>query len=70
DEDALVKDSVEIVVQLSGKIKGRPTVPSGLSAEQLSDYVRSLPLFAELTAGKQVIKIIAIPDKLVNIVAK
>jgi len=69
-EAALAKDSVEIVLQINGKIKARLEVPAQASQEELIALAESQPGFAEWTAGKTPVKKIAIPGKLVNIVVK
>ncbi len=70
DESALVLDTVEIVVQLNGKVKLKADVASGLSREELADIMLADERVKELTAGKNVVKVIAVPGKLVNIVVK
>ncbi len=70
DESALVLDTVEIVVQLNGKVKMKADVANGLSREELADIMLADERVKELTAGKNVVKVIAVPGKLVNIVVK
>ncbi|MDR1953417.1 MAG: class I tRNA ligase family protein, partial [Clostridiales Family XIII bacterium] len=70
DTDALARDTVEIVVQLNGKVKERLRVASGLSADELTAEVNANENVQALIAGKQVIRVIGVPDKLVNIVVK
>ena len=70
DESALILDTVEIVVQLNGKVKMKADVASGLSREELADIMLADERVKELTAGKNVVKVIAVPGKLVNIVVK
>ncbi|MEG6614859.1 leucine--tRNA ligase [Peptococcaceae bacterium 1198_IL3148] len=70
DEQALVEDEVTIVVQINGKVRERMLVPANINAEQLKENVMNQQKISELLAGKQVIKIIAVPGKLVNIVVK
>lgn len=70
EEAALTQDSVEIVVQVNGKIRARLQVPANSSQEELAEIVRSQPQYAEWLAGKTVTKTIAIPGKLVNLVVK
>ena len=69
-EAALVKDAVEIVVQVNGKIKARLDVPTSASPDELIALVEAQPAFAEWLGGKNPVKKIAIPGKLVNIVVK
>lgn len=70
DEAALVKDTVEIVVQVNGKVKEKLNVASGLSKEDLEKTALSDEKVQALTEGKNVVKVIAVPNKLVNIVIK
>ena len=70
DEKALVKDSVEIVVQINGKVKTKLEVPSGLSKEEFEKSCMEEPAVKALTEGKNVVKVIAVPGKLLNIVVK
>ncbi len=69
-ESALVKDTVEIVVQLNGKVKDKLEVQNGLSREQLEEAVMASDKVKTLLAGKEIVKLIAVPNKLVNIVVK
>lgn len=70
DAAALVQDEIEIAVQVSGKVRDRIMVPTGLSEDDLQDLALAQPKIQELLAGKQVVKTIVIPGKLVNIVAR
>ena len=70
DETALVRDTVEIVVQVNGKIKSRLAVAATLTAEELGQYVREQADFAQWLGGKQLVKLVAIPGRLVNLVVK
>jgi leucyl-tRNA synthetase len=70
EEDALAADSAIIVVQLNGKVRVKLTLPAGLDETQLKDTVMSDPQVKEKVSGKEIVKIIAVPDKLVNIVVK
>lgn len=70
DESQLVEESIEIVVQVNGKIKERLQVASGLSQEELSQAAKDSDKVQAAIAGKDVVKVIAVPDKLVNIVVK
>ena len=68
DPDLLVEDTVEIPVQLNGKVKAKITVPVGLSAVDLESAARADAKVAELLADATIRKVIAVPDKLVNFV--
>jgi leucyl-tRNA synthetase len=70
DEAAMVKDAVEIVVQLNGKIKDKLQVPTSLTPKELEKQVLENEKINTLIAGMTVIKVIAVPGKLVNIVVK
>jgi leucyl-tRNA synthetase len=70
DEAALVKDMVEIVVQVNGKLKEKLNVANNLTREELEKTALSDDKVKALTEGKNVVKVIAVPNKLVNIVIK
>ena len=70
DEKALVKDEVEIVVQINGKVKLKMNVANGLSREELENVCMQADEIKELVEGKNVVKVIPVPGKLVNIVIK
>ena len=70
DESKCVDDTVEIVVQICGKIKARLQVPADLSKEDLLAAAKGDAAIAQALEGKQIIKEIVVPGKLVNIVAK
>ena len=70
DESMLVKDSVEIVVQINGKVREKAEVPAGLDKAGLEETVLAMDSVKALMEGKNVVKVIAVPGKLVNIVVK
>ena len=70
DESALVKDTVEIVVQINGKIKEKINIPGDLSREEMEKIAMEDEKVKGLTEGKNVVKVIAVPNKLLNIVVK
>ena len=70
DEKLCVEDSVEIVVQVNGKVKARFNAPVDCAKEKLENLAFDLPEIKALTDGKTVVKKIAVPNKLVNIVVK
>ena len=70
DESKLVSDTVEIVVQLMGKVKAKLDVKKDLTPKELEEVVLANDEVKELIAGKQVMKVIVVPGRLVNIVAK
>ena len=70
DESALVKDSVEIVIQINGKVKEKMSVASGLGRDELQKTVMESEAAVKAVDGRNIVKVIAVPDKLVNIVVK
>ena len=70
DETALVKDTIEIVVQINGKVREKLEIPSGLDRDAMLEYCKDLPQVKALTEGKNVVKTVAVPGKLLNIVVK
>ena len=70
DEKLCVEDSVEVVVQVNGKVKARFNAPVDCAKEELENLAFDLPEIKALTDGKTVVKKIAVPNKLVNIVVK
>ena len=70
DESKLVSDTVEIVVQLMGKVKAKLDVKKDLTPAELEQIVLADEEVKELIEGKQVMKVIVVPGRLVNIVAK
>uniref|UniRef100_UPI00403F35D4 leucine--tRNA ligase n=1 Tax=Candidatus Enterococcus willemsii TaxID=1857215 RepID=UPI00403F35D4 len=69
DEAALVEDVVEIVLQVNGKVRAKVNVPAEASREELEEIAKSDATIQENIAGKTIRKVIAVPGKLVNIVA-
>ncbi len=64
----LVDDTVEIPVQIQGKLRGRVVVPAGADAAALEAAAAADPKIAELLAGKRIVKVVAVPGRLVNFV--
>ena len=69
DEEALVESEVEIVCQINGKVRAKLMVPVDSSKEALEELALANEQIKEHIAGKTVRKVIAVPNKLVNIVA-
>jgi leucyl-tRNA synthetase len=59
-----------VVVQVNGKVRSRIFAPFGTPKDQLESRAMTDEKVRQFTAGKQVVKVIAVPDKLVNIVVK
>ena len=70
DETALVKDEVEIVVQINGKVRGKLSVSANVSKEEMEKIAIEDEKIKALVEDKTVIKVVAVPKKLVNIVVK
>ncbi len=70
DEAKCVADSVEIVVQICGKIRARMNIDVSLSAEEVIALAKEDETIKAEIAGKNIVKELYVPGKLVNIVAK
>jgi leucyl-tRNA synthetase len=62
------EDQVEIVVQVNGRVKSKMLVESGLDKTSLETRVLADPKTTQLLNGQRVVKVVAVPEKLVNIV--
>ena len=69
DEAKLVDDEVEIVVQINGKVKAKLMVPADATREKMQEIAMESDSVKEQIDGKTIRKVIAVPGKLVNIVA-
>ena len=69
DEAAMVKDEVEIAIQINGKIRGRIMVPANLTRDQ-ADTLRDHPEVVKAVGDRQIVKFIFVPGRLLNIVVK
>ncbi|WP_217589059.1 leucine--tRNA ligase [Lentibacillus saliphilus] len=69
DEAKLVEDEVEIVIQVMGKVRAKMNVPADSSKEELEKMAFANETIQEWLTDKTVRKVIAVPGKLVNIVA-
>ena len=63
-------DTVEIPVQIQGKLRGRVVVPADADAEAMKAAAMADPKIAELIAGKEIAKVVAVPGRLVNFVLR
>lgn len=70
DETALVKDEIEVVVQVNGKVRGKLTVNSNISKEDMEKVALEDEKIKALVEDKTIVKVVAVPKKLVNIVVK
>jgi leucyl-tRNA synthetase len=63
-------DEITLVVQVNGKLRDKISVPKGISREDLEAKVLAEPKISKHLAGKEVVKVIIVPEKLVNLVVK
>lgn len=70
DEAKLVEDEVEIVLQINGKNKEKLLIASDSTKEQMEEMAKNNEMIKELIEGKTIVKVIAVPGKLVNIVVR
>jgi len=70
DEAAMVKSEIEIAVQVCGKVRGHITVPADMTKEQAEKELAAHEGVQRYLAGKNVVKTIYVPGRLVNFIAK
>src|SRR5262249_61708078 len=70
-DPALTKaDEIEVPVQINGKVRSKVTVPADISETALREAALADERVRGLLEGKQILKVIVVPGKLVNIVCK
>jgi leucyl-tRNA synthetase len=70
DPELAREEEAEIVIQVNGKVRGHVYVPFGTSRDELEKHAMADAKIQSLLDGKRVLKMIVVPDKLVNIVVK
>ncbi|WP_019775689.1 leucine--tRNA ligase [Streptococcus sobrinus] len=70
DDSKLIEDEIEIVVQIKGKVRAKLLIPKDLPREDMEALALANDKIKAELEGKEVVKVIAVPNKLVNIVAK
>jgi len=70
DEELAKEDAADVVLQVNGKVRGRIAVPFGAPQAELERRALADPKTQPFVSGKQVVKVIVVPDKLVNIVVR
>ena len=70
DADMARADEVEIPVQINGKLRSRVLTAPGTSDEELRSMALADEKVREYTDGKEIVKVIVVPNRLVNIVVK
>lgn len=69
DESALVQDTITLVVQVNGKLRGQVEMPAAASREEIEAAARNNDNVLRFLDGLTIRKVIVVPGKLVNIVA-
>jgi len=70
DEQLLVEDTITIIAQVNGKLRAKLEVPADISKEAMQGIALENDNVKNFTEGKDVVKVIVVPGKLVNIVVK
>ncbi len=70
DEDKTVDDEIEIAVQINGKVRDKILIAAGLDRAQTEEAALASDTVKALIGDKQIVKVIPVPDKLINIVVK
>ncbi|MCG8533580.1 MAG: leucine--tRNA ligase, partial [Pseudomonadales bacterium] len=70
DESALVRDTIEMVVQVNGKVRAKLEVAADASKEDIEQLALANENVQKFTEGKNIAKVIVVPGKLVSVVAK
>jgi leucyl-tRNA synthetase len=70
DEAFLESDVVTVVLQVNGKVRDRAEVPTGSPREELERVAMAAPRLQAHLDGKEVVKVVVVPDKLVNVVVR
>ena len=70
DEALTKEETVEIPVQIKGKVRAKIRVPTGASKQEMEAAARADAKVAELIGGKDVVKVVVVPGRLVSFVVK
>ena len=70
DESALAQSSVKLVVQVNGKVRGNIEVPADTAQEEILNLAKAEQNVVKHMQGKEIVKEIVVPDKLVNVVVR
>jgi len=70
DEALTKEDTIEVPVQVKGKLRGRIRVPAQATAEELEAAARADSRVAEWIEGKEIVKVVVVPGRMVNFVVK
>jgi leucyl-tRNA synthetase len=69
DKSALVQDTVELVLQVNGKLRGHLSVPAAASKEEIERIALASEGAVKFMEGRPAKKVVVVPGRLVNIVA-
>lgn len=70
DIEKTKENTYEMVVQVNGKVRGKIEVYSDISKEEMEKLAMNIPNVQAFTDNKEIVKVIVVPKKLVNIVVK
>ncbi len=69
-EELTIEEERTVVIQINGKVRSKIQVPTGTASQKLEELAYGAHRMKELLEGKTVVKVITVPDKLVNIVVR
>jgi leucyl-tRNA synthetase len=69
-EDLTREEQVEIIIQINGRLRGKVLADDNLSEEETRERAVADPRIAPLISGRQIVKVVVVPNKLVNIVLR
>ena len=69
-EDLTREDQIEVIIQINGRLRGKILVDEGMSEGETRERALSDPRIKVLLHGKAVVKVVVVPQKLVNIVLR
>lgn len=70
DQDLAKSDEITMVLQINGKVRDRFMIAADLSEEETKELVMASERLAELTEGKEVLKVVVVPKKIINVVVR
>ncbi|WP_143808233.1 class I tRNA ligase family protein, partial [Oenococcus oeni] len=70
DESQIIEKQIEMAVQINGKVRAKINTPVDISRDELAKMATDNPDVKKQVADKNIVKIIAIPGKIINIVVK
>jgi leucyl-tRNA synthetase len=69
-EDLTREEQIEIIIQINGRLRGKMVVEENLGEDETRERAMTDPRIAPLLAGKQILKVVVVPKKLVNVVLR